>query len=254
MTKIKVGNEIFINNKFGYVVILEKIDKLHVKVKFKNTGAIRIVNPVNLTSRGIKDYYAPIVSGIGCLGEYSLMYKDLYPTIQRKLYHSWTAMISRCYEINNKQYHVYGGKGVTVDKRWLNFSNYFEDCLEIEGFDVKKLEEGLIFLDKDKKQFGFKNKIYSKDTCIYISREENNLYRVHDYNENRKLKFIAIDKNNNKFYVHGMRQFCKENNLEKKGIQNCLIGKWTQYRGWKFRKLTINQIKLIDIIKGTDKW
>lgn len=35
-------------------------------------------------------------------------------------YHSWRAMIARCYDAGNNRYQYYGAKGVTVCDRWRN--------------------------------------------------------------------------------------------------------------------------------------
>lgn len=42
-------------------------------------------------------------------------------------YNSWKAMKSRCYIPSNVKFHNYGGRGITVCKRWMKFSNFLED-------------------------------------------------------------------------------------------------------------------------------
>jgi hypothetical protein len=43
-------------------------------------------------------------------------------------YNSWAAMKDRCNNQNDKDYHRYGGRGISVCKRWLNsFENFFAD-------------------------------------------------------------------------------------------------------------------------------
>jgi hypothetical protein len=36
-------------------------------------------------------------------------------------------MKQRCLNPNNKDYHNYGGRGITVCDRWLKFANFFND-------------------------------------------------------------------------------------------------------------------------------
>lgn len=43
------------------------------------------------------------------------------------LYHVWTGMMRRCYEVNNTSYNNYGAKGVSVDKGWHDFYVFIED-------------------------------------------------------------------------------------------------------------------------------
>lgn len=42
-------------------------------------------------------------------------------------FRSWASMMGRCYRIGTNQYHNYGGRGIKVCGRWLEFVNFFED-------------------------------------------------------------------------------------------------------------------------------
>jgi hypothetical protein len=48
-------------------------------------------------------------------------------TKRRQAYNSWTMMLHRCYDPTIKRYDLYGGMGVTVAPRWLNFKDFLED-------------------------------------------------------------------------------------------------------------------------------
>lgn len=45
-------------------------------------------------------------------------------------YQSWRAMHQRCECINNKDYHNYGGRGITIQDSWNSFSQFLEDMGE----------------------------------------------------------------------------------------------------------------------------
>lgn len=45
-------------------------------------------------------------------------------------YKSWTHMKDRCLNPRNKSYSYYGGRGITVCGRWLDFANFLEDMGE----------------------------------------------------------------------------------------------------------------------------
>jgi hypothetical protein len=48
-------------------------------------------------------------------------------------YHSYAAMLDRCYNKNNKRYKDWGGRGIKVNKRWRGkngFNNFFIDMGE----------------------------------------------------------------------------------------------------------------------------
>lgn len=44
-----------------------------------------------------------------------------------KTYCSWVCMLSRCNNSNYRRYKDYGGRGITVCKRWLKFENFLVD-------------------------------------------------------------------------------------------------------------------------------
>jgi hypothetical protein len=45
-------------------------------------------------------------------------------------YHSWVGMIARCTNPRHTSYARYGGRGITVCKRWYNFANFLADMGE----------------------------------------------------------------------------------------------------------------------------
>ena len=42
-------------------------------------------------------------------------------------YHVWQTMIQRCTNTNHPKYHIYGGKGITVQESWLTFEGFWKD-------------------------------------------------------------------------------------------------------------------------------
>lgn len=43
------------------------------------------------------------------------------------VYSSWNNMFARCYNPKNKDYYLYGGRGIRVCDRWNRFENFLED-------------------------------------------------------------------------------------------------------------------------------
>jgi len=75
-----------------------------------------------------------------------------------KAYAVWYAMIQRCTNPNNKDFKYYGARGITVNPRWKNVSNFVED--------MGNPEEGLTLDRIDN------NKGYEKDNCKWSTRYE----------------------------------------------------------------------------------
>ena len=54
-------------------------------------------------------------------------------------YHSWKAMVRRCTRPDAKSYADYGGRGITVCERWLDFENFYADMGERpEGMSIDR--------------------------------------------------------------------------------------------------------------------
>lgn len=72
------------------------------------------------------------------------------------LYRRWINMMSRCYNPHHKNYHQYGGRGITVCKRWHNVANYVSD-----------MEKG--YSDKMQVDRIDNSKGYSPENCKWVS-------------------------------------------------------------------------------------
>lgn len=44
-----------------------------------------------------------------------------------KVFRIWTGMLDRCLNPNTEEYHRYGGRGITVCRRWRKFANFYTD-------------------------------------------------------------------------------------------------------------------------------
>lgn len=68
-------------------------------------------------------------------------------------------MIRRCTDENNKSYHNYGGRGITVCKRWTLFKNFLKD--------MGKRPSSKHTLDRKDN-----NGNYEKGNCRWVVRKE----------------------------------------------------------------------------------
>ena len=79
-------------------------------------------------------------------------------------YRKWHGMIERCYNIrNHKRYPTYAR--CTVTKEWLTFSN-FKLWMEKQDWKGRHLDKDIIKPN---------NKVYSPDSCCFISQSLNKL-------------------------------------------------------------------------------
>lgn len=87
-------------------------------------GTIRSVTGNNLRSQHSKS--------CGCVTTQRIIDNNFKHGLAHKgVYKSWNAMIQRCTNKNHKNYHHYGGRGITVCERWLNsVKNFYEDMGE----------------------------------------------------------------------------------------------------------------------------
>ncbi len=58
-----------------------------------------------------------------------------------RIYSIWVAMRQRCNDINDQQYHDYGGRGIRVCKEWDHFINFYNDLGERpEGMQLDRID------------------------------------------------------------------------------------------------------------------
>lgn len=103
-------------------------------------------------------------------------------------------MLNRCYDTKRHEKQPTYKHCIVCDK-WLNFQNfakwYYENYYEIEGQKM--------CLDKDILYKG--NKIYSPETCIFVSNDINVLFTKHDKDKGNYPIGVSYHKQHEKFMV-----------------------------------------------------
>lgn len=128
------------------------------RIRFVDTQYEKEVRYDNALSGQVKD--DSLSDLFGCEG---------YSTSRE--YAVWRMMMQRCYDPSHKGYRNYGAKGVFVCDRWHIFRNFLEDIKKIEGYNEELFRKGKLDLDKDRKSKELK--MYSLETCKFLSRSEN---------------------------------------------------------------------------------
>lgn len=218
-------------DRYEIINIAEKTKSGHKKynIRFLDTGYEAVVWQQAIKTGDVRDRFKPSVFGVGYMG-------NATSKGNIKKYNLWHNMLIRCYNDKSKDYGSYGAIGVRVDERWHCFENFMNDLPAVEGYLEEAFNDNLLSFDKDKKQLSVPNseRIYSLETCCFISIEENCSYRN---TEGYKREFIAISPSGEVVNVKGLLDFCKQHDLYPQNVGKCLKGLYKQYRGWRFKNL-----------------
>lgn len=84
-------------------------------------------------------------------------------TERQKLFWVWSDMKSRCYNKKHKAYKNYGGRGISVCKRWMSFEKFLDDmCPRPSAAMIERKNN---------------NNGYSPQNCVWETRKEQNSNR-----------------------------------------------------------------------------
>ena len=189
-------DKVYATKHYGDYKIIEYLGYINndsrawVKIKFLTTGYEKNIR-YDYIGHDILDPYYPRIHGVACIGEFAGS-RDEY----KSDYDRWINTISRCYNEDDKDYPNYGGSGVRVCDEWLNFSNYYKDIQNIPGYRFKQQDPKNWVLDKDylQQDIDKSKKIYSKDTCVWVSKSINSKLAVNTF----KDELPYLDKNGNR--------------------------------------------------------
>ena len=198
-------NKVYTSNNFGDFIVVKEVERKQIGknknrqflVRFVNTGYEYKALMQHIKNCAVKDPYVPIAFGVGYLG-----------SVEMKKYHKeyllWRRMLSRCYNPKDSSYRYYGGIGVSVVKEWLCFSKFLEDFKTLDGYS-HWINGEKCDLDKDLKQQNVpKNeRVYSKNTCCILIREQNVYMASRDFHDKSTRKYYGVKQlSENKYAVN----------------------------------------------------
>ena len=209
---MKVG-DILPSNSFGDFVIVSYVNSMNVVARFVDTGSEVTTTKSALKNGRAKDKLKPTLYGFGFIGHGQF-------TSKHGAYDKWNGMLQRCYsELFHESNPTY--KGCTTCEEWCDyqvFAQWYCDNYPVDGESYE--------LDKDFIVKG--NKIYSPETCCFLTREEN--ARV---SGERLCKSFKVISPTGVFY-EGFNQtlFAKEHGIDHVLLSLVLNGKRKSHQGW----------------------
>ena len=138
-------------------------------------------------------------------------------------YYSWRCMKERCGNPNNKYYSYYGGRGIRVCDRWMDFANFLADLGERpEGLTLDRINS---------------DGNYEPGNCRWVTMKEQAQNRRRSKDHKTQYFFIAIDERGTMTVSNNQSEFARQHGLYQGHIANCLNGKQESHKGWRFKRI-----------------
>lgn len=203
------------SNNFGEFII-NSISGTTAEIEFVLTGFKTIARKQNAIKGRVKDRFMPSVCGVGFYGVGPA--KSKINSKSTAVYECWSKMIKRCYcSIYHKTRPTY--KDCEVCDEWKNFQVF------AEWYKKNHPKDGLSYqLDKDKLAGGI-GKLYSPETCQFLTLEDNV-----EASQAKRFKFRSPD--GEIFDVFNISKFCREFGLNRGNMTSISLGKRRSHKGW----------------------
>lgn len=208
----------FSTNKSGELMVIG-VDKGLYEVQFLKTGFRKFACLSDIKSGTVKDPNVPTAFGVGFLGVGE--HKTSVKGRETPNYKAWKNMLARCYDPNTQKSNpTY--VGCSVCDEWLNFQ-LFSDWF------LRNKPKGNYHIDKDTRVKG--NKVYSPDTCCFITASENTK-AAHGVG-GRVIKVISPE--GEEVDVFAIDSFCKSNGISHSSFRRAMVsGNCKNLKGWSF--------------------
>lgn len=163
------------------------------------------------------DYVTQKFEAIGYVdGKQKLVWKCPY-------YRAWQHMIERCYSAKfQERYPTYAG--CTVSEEWLTFS-VFKSWMEAQDFDGLQLDKDILFEG---------NKVYSAETCVFVTPMVNTFTTDGKASRGELLIGVSWHKPTEKFIARCRNPFTGKTDYL--GLFTC---EQQAHNAWQVRKLEL---------------
>lgn len=152
---------------FGRLTVIGRGERLHGELAWLTQctcGKQKLVRAYDLRHN---------TRSCGCLSVDKVIERSTQHGLTKSAEHrAWNAMLDRCSNERNNQYHNYGGRGIKVCERWLEFVNFYADLgPRPEGMSLERIDV---------------NGNYEPSNCKWASFEEQS-------NNKRGMKKYLVD-------------------------------------------------------------
>lgn len=175
---------------------------------------------------------------------------DMSTEENKRIYKLWSHIIERCSDKNRKKYKTYSQD--MVCEKWIRFSGFLDDIEKVEGFkEWLDAGKGSYHLDKDSKDPN--NRIYSLETCIFLTPSESGkeVYnRKKDLYDNTKplRAYWVKKKHGHRLKVFNLKTKETYYFLTRSEASFWLLGNVRRFEKYKdYNEFVINDYKIISI-------
>jgi len=236
-----IDNIIYTSNyrEYGDYIITNsflKENRKYVEIQFLNTGYKSIIREDSLKrGKHPKNNYKRTNIGVGFLDKIDdLNFKKSEIKILQNI---WSRMIRRCYDKSYKEYY----SDIFVHQDWHSFRGFLKDVRYLPQYHLAK-EDNFKNWELDKDYYG--SNAYSKDTCVFLTKQENLLYR------STQIDVIKItDIETNKTYYEISYTSLAESLGKTKGYVRSLV-KRGFYKNLKFEQIKDNYLYRYEISRN----
>lgn len=205
---VKVG-EIYTSFKCGDFIVVSCPRQKEVTVEFLKTKFRITVESTRVKKGNIRDKLCPTLYRLGFIGDGE--HKLSINGVHTKAAQVWGGMFERCYSGNHPTYKAYN-----VCKEWHNFQN-FAKWFYKNYQDGKQIDKDIRFQGK---------KIYSPETCMFVTAQQN-------VEEACQIKFELISPDGILYKSKNVAKFCRNNNLNPSCVYDLLKGRRNSHKGWR---------------------
>jgi len=226
MKKRIIIGEHYPTTKWGNIEVMKQTQSGHntrYLVRFED-GTVVDTSCGSIGRGQVRNPNQPTLYGVGCIGQGKHVFSN--GGVETPHGRLWHGMMGRAYCAKTPH-------NTRVCKRWHNFQNFCKDVSKLSGYGLweNTSDKRKVQLDKDElcAKLGIFPKIYSPNTCQFISGYKNN-----SQSHITGKEYWGISPSGEQHTFHNQTNFGKQFSLDQSEICKCISGKSLAHKGWTF--------------------